>query len=291
MFDGIESRLEIAGWLVAKTAFRIGAGRSTEVVGTDLPVVRDVLGKPYIPGSSLKGILRSRLESFVRAIRDDPKLACDPTDRENWCVKAGDIEDKNKGLARKIEQKQLEAKDRDQQFTLWLVGKTCLVCRTFGSPWLASPLLLRDLPVDESLWFDQFQVRNGVAIDRDTETASEGKLYDYEVIPPGTRFSFRLLVENGEPWQWGMVFLGLKELENGAVAIGGSKSRGLGTMKLEIEKRKLFSLDGGQGDERLDKVLEFLDGKGFRDVSAEEVKGWIEKFKEKLRELAKEVKT
>lgn len=285
MFERIESRLEITGWLVAETAFRIGAGRSTEVVGTDLPVVRDVLGKPYIPGSSFKGVLRSRVESLLRAIRNDPKLACDPTDRENWCVKDGEIKNKNKELASNA------AENRDRQFTAWLVGKTCLVCRTFGSPWLASPVLVRDLPVDGSLWFDQFQVRNGVAIDRDTETASGGKLYDFEVIPSGTRFELRLMVESGKPWQWGMVFWGLKEFENGMAAIGGSKSRGLGSVKLQMQERKLFSFNGEKGDAKLDKLFDLLDGKGFRDVSDEDVQGWIGEFKEKLRALAKEVET
>jgi len=47
--------MELRGWLEAETAFRIGAGRSSEVLGTDLPVVRDAQDKPYIPGSSFKG--------------------------------------------------------------------------------------------------------------------------------------------------------------------------------------------------------------------------------------------
>jgi len=55
MFDTLTSRMELRGWLEAETAFRIGAGRSSEVLGTDLPVVRDAQDKPYIPGSSFKG--------------------------------------------------------------------------------------------------------------------------------------------------------------------------------------------------------------------------------------------
>ena len=33
MFDKLASRMELRGWLTSETAFRIGAGRSTEVLG------------------------------------------------------------------------------------------------------------------------------------------------------------------------------------------------------------------------------------------------------------------
>ena len=78
MFDTFKNRLEITGKLTTITALRISAGRSTEPIGTDLPVIKDALGQPLIPGSSFKGALRSRLESFLRGI--DPSLAEDPAD-------------------------------------------------------------------------------------------------------------------------------------------------------------------------------------------------------------------
>ena len=51
------------------TAIRIGAGRSTSPVSSDLPVVRDSANRPYIPGSSFKGVLRSYIESIMRSIQ------------------------------------------------------------------------------------------------------------------------------------------------------------------------------------------------------------------------------
>jgi len=41
----------------ALTPIHVGAGRSPGIV--DLPVVRDMFGLPYLPGSSLKGVLKS----------------------------------------------------------------------------------------------------------------------------------------------------------------------------------------------------------------------------------------
>jgi CRISPR/Cas system CSM-associated protein Csm3 (group 7 of RAMP superfamily) len=164
-----------------------------------------------------------------------------------------------------------------------------MTCLTFGSTWLSSKVLVRDLLVDRELWFEQFHVRNGVAIDRDTETADEGKLYDYEVIPSGVRFQFRLLVENGEPWQWGMVLTGLRAFQGGGVAIGGSKSRGLGWVKLELNERRLLSLDGKGTDERIEKLFSFIGGGGFEPVSDEQEKDWVNKFRGELSRRAKEV--
>lgn len=57
-------RLILQGKIWAVTGLHIGAGRGAmEIGGLDNPVVRDPLtNRPYIPGSSLKGKLRSLLE-------------------------------------------------------------------------------------------------------------------------------------------------------------------------------------------------------------------------------------
>ena len=283
MFESFESRLEITGWLTAETAVHIGAGRSTELVGTDLPVVRDARGLPYIPGSSFKGVLRSRLESMLRAVadgRDSRRFACNPTAEDEWCV----TNEEAKGL--KEEVRKLEAAARDHALTDRLVAKTCPVCCTFGSPWLASPLVLSDLPVDEELWAGQFQVRNGVAIDRDTETAEDGKLYDYEVVPPGARFRLRLLLDNAQPWQYGMLFAGLKMFEDATAPVGGGRSRGLGWMRLRREQTRLFSLRGKLGADRADAICSFLAGDGFVPVSDKMIAGWLADFRGKLGAMA-----
>lgn len=54
----------ITGKIVLKTGLHIGAGDTEmRIGGTDNPVVKDPLtGQPYIPGSSLKGKIRSLLE-------------------------------------------------------------------------------------------------------------------------------------------------------------------------------------------------------------------------------------
>lgn len=222
MFDVFKSRLELSGTLTTVTALRISQGRSTEPIGSDLPVVKDSLGRPLIPGSSFKGALRSRLESFVRGI--DSQQAIDPSElvSPTW-------------MRWLKEQKQAHAND-DAALTAALLQRTDLVSQVFGSPWAAGKFQVRDLTVLPDLWFGQYQERDGVSIDRDTETASDGKLYDFQVVPAGTPFEFKAVVENAEDWELGLLMVGLYQFENEMIPLGGGRSRGLGVVKLQLDE-------------------------------------------------------
>src|SRR5579872_3743590 len=56
-------KLILAGEVHCETGLHIGAGKgSLEIGGADNPVVKDAFGLPYIPGSSLRGKVRSLLE-------------------------------------------------------------------------------------------------------------------------------------------------------------------------------------------------------------------------------------
>ena len=222
MFDTFKNRLEIIGTLTTVTALRISAGRSTEPIGSDLPVIKDALGRPLIPGSSFKGALRSRLESFLRGI--DPNLAEDPANytssTRNNQVKAFKEKYKNNDLI----------------LTQELIGITDDIGSLFGTPWMASKFQVRDLTVQPDAWFGQYQERDGVAIDRDTETVADGKLYDYQVVPAATPFDFKAVVENAHDWELGLLMIGLHQFETEQIPLGGGRSRGLGVVKLEIDK-------------------------------------------------------
>src|ERR1700686_3122034 len=56
-------KLILEGDIACQTGLHIGAGKgSLEIGGADNPVVKDAFGLHYIPGSSLRGKLRSLLE-------------------------------------------------------------------------------------------------------------------------------------------------------------------------------------------------------------------------------------
>jgi CRISPR-associated RAMP protein (TIGR02581 family) len=252
MFDTFKNRLEITGKLTTITALRISAGRSSEPIGSDLPVIKDALGNPLIPGSSFKGAMRSRLESFLRGI--DLSLAANPAIEAEWSITNERLNGEN-GIKKEVE-KELEqypqeerSAKRDRLLTEKIIKETDLTSLLFGSPWIASKFQVRDLTVDPDTWFGQYQERDGVAIDRDTETAADGKLYDFQVVPAATQFEFKAVVENAEPEELGLLMIGLHQFETEQIPLGGGRSRGLGVVKLEIDK--MYWLDVNNDPEKL----------------------------------------
>lgn len=230
MFEVFRNRLEIKGILETVTALRISAGRSSEPIGSDLPVIKDALDRPLIPGSSFKGALRSRLESFLRGIHED--FAANPALETEWSITQEDMSKfKNQQVI-----KQDKPEEKEKELHQFILDNTDLISFLFGSPWLSSKLQIRDLTVHEpqNNWFGQYQDRDGVAIDRDTATAGDGKLYDFQVVPAGTPFDFHAVVENADDWQLGLLMIGLHQFEDEKIPLGGGKSRGLGVVKLEV---------------------------------------------------------
>ncbi len=274
MFDTFRSRLSLEGAVETVTAVRIGAGRSTSPVSADLPVVRDVANRPYIPGSSFKGVLRSYVESIMHSFTDDRHIVCNPVDEDGQCLKRSEMGDLRK--ARDAGRRKPEERENwtDQEFSKKILKKTCWVCQLFGSPWYASKLQIRDLHVQQDLWFDQYQQRDGVAIDRDTETSSDGKLYDYEVVPAGVLFDFHAIVDNAEEWQLGMLYVGLSAFEKGELTIGGGSSRGLGLIELSLES-----------EDYIDKqhILQHLIDEEYQGEIADR-KSWISAFQARVKQ-------
>lgn len=270
MFDTFQSRLTVEGYLVTESALRVGTGRVSALTGSELPVIRDARGHPFIPGSSFKGALRSYLESLVRGMAPQSvnlkHLACDPTsdDEDGLCLDAKEM----RALKEKYG-------DDDAGLAQAVAERLCLVCRTFGSSWLASPVRVCDLPVVADEWFDQFQVRDGVAIDRDKGTAADGQLYNYEVVPAGTRFELHITAENLTDWQRGLMWLGLRALKRGDVALGGFTSRGLGWVRLDDPRVRL--VEGAQA------LIDLIGGaEAGEKVDDEKAKAWVKAFHAKL---------
>src|SRR5512140_308085 len=66
---GLVGKLLLDGMMVCETGLHIGAGKgSLDLGGADNPVVKDAFGRPYVPGSSLRGKLRSLLEQAAGAV-------------------------------------------------------------------------------------------------------------------------------------------------------------------------------------------------------------------------------
>jgi CRISPR-associated RAMP protein (TIGR02581 family) len=230
-----ESRLELCGDLVFKTALRVGAGRSEEVTALDLPVVKTVDGLPYIPGASFKGAWRAFTEAILRTVQDQPEVQ----DRNLTCYSASKGQERGPGelpdrclTAREVQS--LKARWQGDLDTLdrHLRERSCWTCRVFGAPWLAAKVLVRDLSVVQGM-FLQTGVRDGVAIDRDTGTVSGGRKYQFETVPAETSFAVKIIVENASSAELGLAWLGLRAMEREMISLGGARSRGLGRCRFE----------------------------------------------------------
>lgn len=274
MFQTFKNRLELQGTLKTITALRISQGRSTEPIGSDLPVVKDALGKPFIPGASFKGALRSRLESFLRGV--DPTLAEDP----NQLV-SSDRMTRIREIKDDIEKRQ-DKINKDEELTKQLLAQTDLTSQLFGSPWIASKFQVRDLTVNTETWFGQYQERDGVSIDRDTETAADGRLYDFQVVPAGTEFAFRAVVENAKEIELGLLMIGLHQFETEQIPLGGGRSRGLGVVRLLIDQA--WWIDPNDQPDQLITYLERLVSRNLDQykISSETLESYAQDWTEEL---------
>ena len=238
-FDfGLRRKMRIIATMTFETAWRIGSGHEGETM-SDLGTLRDADGQPTLPGSSLKGKLRSTCESLAHAL----SLSACMLD----CAASGVNCTSDVSYYREVRDKYRMATRRGLQSQMkWIDDHTCDVCRLFGSPVRAGRLRISDGTLRE--WADVVQVRDGVVIDRDSHTAVDGLKFDYEVIPPGSRFEIGIDIENPDDQDLALLGAALFEWCSGS-SIGGFTSRGLG--RFHLEEVKLFGVDLTQPEQRV----------------------------------------
>lgn len=201
--------------LTCRTGLHIGAGKSTGLVGSDLPVLRDAAGRPLVPGSSLRGVLRSGIESFCAPLG----LAGDAVGPE-VPKEGGDLAALWHGLTL-AERLFGTAADKPGGFSY------------------ASRLQISDAIAagEETV---AVELRDGVGIDRDNRTAAQGVKYDLEVVPAGTRFQATVRFKNPADFEIGLLAQALWMLDSGLLLLGGKSARGLGWMAVEVTAPRIL---------------------------------------------------
>lgn len=246
------------GKLELKTALHIGGGK-INLRGTDSPVVLTPEQEPFIPGSSFKGAFRSTVEKLVNCI---PNLwSC--------CLFEGDCPTANK---EDFNNRRRDNEWDEAELAQVLESELCDTCKLFGSPYSASKIYFLDLYVED--WAGAMQIRDGVAIDRDSERAVEGFKYDYEVVPVGSTFNMEVVLENPGDVDLGLTCLGLNEFASGMGYTGGLRSRGLGNCC--IIDLKGYELDLTNEKTKAERLRNYLLGKKIQDKMSEIAD--IEKF-------------
>jgi CRISPR-associated protein Csm3 len=207
-------RLFIKSDILALTGLHIGGAQTAlSIGGVDNPIIRDALtAKPYIPGSSLRGKMRSLWEKTTgaaqnRSIGRDVKI--------HICREAGDY-------------------------------KTCSVCQIYGVPGemsFSSPtrLIVRDAFLSDQSADELKEARTDLpyaevkweaAIDRVTSAATPRQI---ERVPAGTIFTgFEMVFsvyEGGDLNRFTHVIEAMQLLEDDY--LGGAGSRGGGKIQFQ----------------------------------------------------------
>ena len=225
-FAELKNRYIVRGLLQAEEGLHIGTG--IPGTDTDAPFIREG-ERPFLPGSSLRGAMRSLMERLVRSLWGVGAccaLFCD-AEAGNDCW-AG-----NEKIRKRAEQATPDGEDLRRKLATGQ-GKLCVVCQLFGSTLMAARLKVTDARLREDTRSKQCPTpvrRDGVGIDRDTETAKEQIKYNFEVLDRGCAFDFALHLENASDHDLALLFILLKEMERG-LEVGGKKARGLGMVKL-----------------------------------------------------------
>ncbi len=214
-------------------------------------------GQVFLPGSSLKGVIRSHGERIVRTLQaesSDGKGACNPLARQTSCSDRLERLDKLYRLNQvdKISQlDQLERDPLDRKKGLTSKEKhkkSCFICRMFGNTVIASRILFADaMPEDASKI--RLEERNGVAIDRIFGSVAHGP-FNYEVVTEGS-FRTMIVLKNFTLSQFTLLGLTLRDIGQGRVPIGFGKSRGLGRVSVEwkrLEVRYPLAVIKGQSE-------------------------------------------
>lgn len=215
-------KIIIKGDIVIKTGIRIGGSPvGLKIGGVDLNVITDPEGKPYIPGSSLKGKLRSLIEKKFAAA--NPHF---------W-----NLTQKGKIVGHKCQ--------NDESY------RNCAVCKIWGigvTEEITVPtttrLIVCDTYLDEKSITQQMkdnlelpytEVKFETAINRLTGTALHGSLRQIERVPAGAVFKDAEIIYNVYEEQdkeiLKNVFIALELLEDDY--LGGMGSRGYGRVSFE----------------------------------------------------------
>ncbi len=210
LFDTFENKYILKGVLVAVDPIHIGssAKSSLDPVEVDSSVLKDSRGYPVIPGSSVKGVVRSWFESVLRGTG---VYVCDVLDKEGYCTHSH--EDEIKKCDSSKEKAELAYK------------YSCEACRLFGGREIAGKIQFKDCYL---IGEPSFEFRDGVGIDRVTGAAKGSAKYDFEIISKDSEFSFYLTAENMDEKQQKYFDFIVEGLKSGELSVGGMTTRGLG---------------------------------------------------------------
>ena len=217
-FSVFKNKYFIEGELIVLTALHIGSGK--EEAEHDAPFMSED-GNYYIPGSSFRGYMRTKLERFLldkNNFKFKDKNTQDTLNMADVLLLFGYTnlfaEDKNVNeIENRLEEKLRFKKEERKNFSS-----------------MAGRIHIEDMPIISEVHSVR---RDGIKISRDTGATEAGAKFDYDIIPAGSKFKFSIELENIEAYQLDLIALVLKDIYDEGDLFGGKLSRGIGRCKLE----------------------------------------------------------
>jgi CRISPR-associated protein Csm3 len=223
-------KLILEGEMHCETGLHVGAGKgSLEIGGADNPVVKDAHGRPYVPGSTLRGRVRALLEQATGAAvpselvfiskRKGQEVRIHQSDRpdDEICILFG----RSPGRMEKVGGGDFESNHA-----------TPARLSVFDAPLITESITPQ---MRETLDDELTEVKSENAIDRITSQANPRTL---ERVPAGARFRVRLVLDllcAEDSALAPLVVQGLRLLEDDALGGGGSRGSG----RVRFDKLKL----------------------------------------------------
>ncbi len=240
-FLRLQNRWTFGGVLQFDAPWHIGATDQGSIA-VDRAVVRNAGGAPYVPASTLKGVLRATVDRLGPTAGASRNVhCCCLSDSELTCPSAAG------SPAREAVEKALAGfdgseRERNSQLLSLLEERLCATCRLFGSPWLAGRVYLADGAVITPDYVPS-EVRDTAGVDRDSGTLREQSRVSGEVVPAATAIAFHMDCENLDALDQALLALALAEASHGRVRLGGSTARGLGSCRLLLDRVESIDFD------------------------------------------------
>jgi CRISPR-associated protein Csm3 len=249
----LKSKIFIKGKITALTGLHIGGNSiGMAIGGADKVVVRNPLtNEPYIPGSSLRGKMRSLLERARGA------------ENLNENKEGGFFYESKKDNEGKLKHEGSAGRDPET-----LLGKLFGVSaeKNNGQP---TRLMVRDAPLTKeskkhlenapNTDMPMTEVKTEVNIDRITSAANPRQ---FERVPAGAVFAFELvltLLEGDNETQFlNLIREGLELVQHDS--LGGHGSRGYGAVEFSVETLQERTMQNFQQDQAASDVGESLMG-------------------------------
>lgn len=241
-FEKLQQMVEIKVSYTTKSCLAVGAGREVSFEATDSPVVK-VGNQPIIPGSTLKGVIRSTLESLLA---QEGVKVCIPSATIPKSVRKNEQEDYVHSIDRKMP---------------CGINELCPVCEIFGTTaakeGLSGRAIFLDARTEEPLKSEHLVERTHVAITRDTKSQAGGKLMSVQAVDAGIKFKGTIRLINPKEWQVGGILQALEITK--MLGIGSKKTSGYGEVDIEIDTISIKNLKEAQWQESQGNAQEYKD--------------------------------